>query len=581
MNGWMKGAGLGVLVVGLLACGDSPPKKVVGNNDTNNSNNLNNSNNTNNVNNTNNSNNLEDVGADFGMDAGMDAEPDVVVGEDSDGDGISDVEDGAPSRDTDGDGTPDYLEVDSDDDGYLDADEAGTGVALRDSDGDGTPDYIDRDSDNDGLADAEEAAAGADPLQFDTDGDQEWDSVELALGTDPADAADNSRAKGVIVVQIPPNRAPMPSSVRVGMRPFIENVDVYLSIDNTGSMFGWFDSLETGVAGVLQAASCPDLGVACDADEQCGTGAVCSVGGRCVSRTAACATKIYSGVARWDALDTFENILAPQPDHVLTGQKFANGANGSGYQEVPTQAAACAIDGSACLNQTKNCETGGVGCAGFRQEALRVYTHLSDANDQCPPEQAARCATFTPALVGAQMLAQQVKVLGLYDEGDVSGGVGTAFDIANGLALNSGSVGLNGTPYVYRTEASTVLGNLGQGLASMFGTLPLTVFPLIREESGDAGSFAAFVTRVVADDTQAGCFPATNAFDSDADGDLESYRSVIAGQQVCWRMEFGANTTITAGPQVKFVRARLDVRSVEAHSVDRRLMLLAVPPVVP
>ncbi len=69
--------------------------------------------------------------------------------EDSDGDGISDTEEG--TRDTDDDGVPNYLDTDSDGDGIPDRDE-GTG----DIDGDGIPNYLDTDSDGDGIPDATE-----------------------------------------------------------------------------------------------------------------------------------------------------------------------------------------------------------------------------------------------------------------------------------------------------------------------------------------------------------------------------------------------------------------------------------------
>src|SRR5262245_65373177 len=61
--------------------------------------------------------------------------------EDSDGDGIFDYVEGRwdnPPRDTDGDGVPDAKDLDSDNDGPLDADEL-----LDDWDGDGIPNYID------------------------------------------------------------------------------------------------------------------------------------------------------------------------------------------------------------------------------------------------------------------------------------------------------------------------------------------------------------------------------------------------------------------------------------------------------
>ena len=64
--------------------------------------------------------------------------------------------------DTDGDGTPDYMDSDSDDDGIPDSDEGGTRPAAappNDTDLDGTPDFRDTDSDDDGIDDAVEGPA--------------------------------------------------------------------------------------------------------------------------------------------------------------------------------------------------------------------------------------------------------------------------------------------------------------------------------------------------------------------------------------------------------------------------------------
>ncbi len=87
---------------------------------------------------------------------------------DSDGDGLSDnLEAGNCNKpiDTDGDGIPDYLDDDSDNDGIPDNIEG-----TKDTDGDGKPDYLDTDSDNDGIPDSIEA--GKDPKNpVDTDGD--------------------------------------------------------------------------------------------------------------------------------------------------------------------------------------------------------------------------------------------------------------------------------------------------------------------------------------------------------------------------------------------------------------------------
>ena len=84
---------------------------------------------------------------------------------------------GATLVDTDGDGTPDYRDLDSDNDGSPDADEKGPdGTNPIDSDGDGIPDYRDLPNVN---------------LNPDTDGDGVTDSQELIDGTDPTNACDS------------------------------------------------------------------------------------------------------------------------------------------------------------------------------------------------------------------------------------------------------------------------------------------------------------------------------------------------------------------------------------------------------
>lgn len=89
---------------------------------------------------------------------------------DKDDDGISNAEEGClTGRDSDYDGTPDWQDVDSDNDGIFDKIEAGeegncVGPAADkwpcDSDGDGLPDYLDIDSDGDRVLDKDEDSNG-------------------------------------------------------------------------------------------------------------------------------------------------------------------------------------------------------------------------------------------------------------------------------------------------------------------------------------------------------------------------------------------------------------------------------------
>lgn len=107
---------------------------------------------------------LLDEDQDGFADAGQDP---TISPPDSDGDGVKDVHDldddndgltdatEAGSLDVDGDGIVDDF-MDADGDGYNDA-TAADPAPLPDTDGDGVPDYLDPDSDNDGISDTTEA----------------------------------------------------------------------------------------------------------------------------------------------------------------------------------------------------------------------------------------------------------------------------------------------------------------------------------------------------------------------------------------------------------------------------------------
>ena len=100
---------------------------------------------------------------------------------DDDGDGVPTTEedtsnDGDPANDdTDGDGVPDYLDPDDDGDGVPTTEEDTNNdgdPANDDADGDGVPDYLDPDDDGDGVPTAEEDTNNdGDPTNDDADGD--------------------------------------------------------------------------------------------------------------------------------------------------------------------------------------------------------------------------------------------------------------------------------------------------------------------------------------------------------------------------------------------------------------------------
>ena len=96
-------------------------------------------------------------------------------------------------EDIDGDGIPNGLDTDKDNDGVNDNFDSFPEDPNEqyDSDGDGIGNNADSDDDNDGFTDSDEALAGTDPLDpfsfpEDRDNDKLPDSLEPGLGTDPS-----------------------------------------------------------------------------------------------------------------------------------------------------------------------------------------------------------------------------------------------------------------------------------------------------------------------------------------------------------------------------------------------------------
>lgn len=141
----------------------------------------------------------DDGNTDSGDGCSPDCTREVFVATDTDGDTISDFDEGLGTADTDGDGILDIEDEDSDGDGLLDRDEAGDSDLISppaDTDGDGVPDFRDGDSDNDGIADAVEGADDFDGDGFgnaadlDSDGDYVPDAVETPIDSDRDGAPD-------------------------------------------------------------------------------------------------------------------------------------------------------------------------------------------------------------------------------------------------------------------------------------------------------------------------------------------------------------------------------------------------------
>ncbi len=155
---------------------------------------------------------------------------------DSDGDCLPDaVEAGdedleTPARDTDEDGSADYLDSDSDEDGTGDQEEAdGACTDPTDTDVDGIIDVIDPDTDGDGLDDVDEVVAGTDPKDSDTDDDGFTDGLEVYASSNPTNRS--SGPEGVVLSAGPRERIETSGEYTLEGIP----VDVFLLADDAYS----------------------------------------------------------------------------------------------------------------------------------------------------------------------------------------------------------------------------------------------------------------------------------------------------------------------------------------------------------
>ncbi|WP_111976825.1 hypothetical protein [Algibacillus agarilyticus] len=184
---------------------------------------------------------------------------------DSDDDGVNDnvdafPNDAAETTDTDGDGMGNNADTDDDADGYSDVDEiANNSDPLDasskplDTDGDFIPNSSDPDDDNDGVSDVDEAKNNSDPLLVDTDSDGTNDDVDK-FPADPAETVDNDNDGVGDNADTDDDNDGIPDTVEVaaGLDPF-DAADA--ALDSDGDSVSNLDEYNAGTSITVANAS--------------------------------------------------------------------------------------------------------------------------------------------------------------------------------------------------------------------------------------------------------------------------------------------------------------------------------------
>ena len=210
--------------------------------------------------------------------------------DDSDGDTILDKDECAYEAndhvcfDFDEDGTPDYLDTDSDNDGipdqvesddiisggmpaYINLDSDGDGIPdseecpnyeqnkkCPDADDDGIYDFKEIDSDGDGLPDNQEVDCGGElghsKSKKDTDEDGYSDLAEVLVESDPCNAAEGVKDKGVkFYFELPYNGEKQNDTLVFS--PQVQKADIFFNVDTTASMSGEIKTLKQSLSGTI------------------------------------------------------------------------------------------------------------------------------------------------------------------------------------------------------------------------------------------------------------------------------------------------------------------------------------------
>lgn len=480
---------------------------------------------------------------------------------DADGDTISDVHE--RTIDTDGDGLVDAIDRDADGDGVLDAEEAGDALEATppiDGDGDGVADFRDPDSDDDGLSDHDEVwAHGTSRTSADGDGDGVGDLVEIAAGTDPADASVSPRTRGDFVFVMPFEAAPMPARETLSFRTRIQLADVYFLFDRSGSMLAEITALGGAVSSLLERLTCPSSGAACARDADCGASEICGVTRTCIEDPAlsGCVASPHSG-AGW-YLGEYTNVLGLQDDPARTAAALSFGVTGTNeslYRALWGIASPMDAPGAET-----GCVSGGIGCPAFRADAARVIVAFTDEDSDGPE---------TVEQAGAALSANGIDVVGVWTGLPASPERDELLDVVQ----RAGTVDRAGRPMVFDGADAAVVGVVRDAIAELVQGALLRVTIEAEDAPGDDGDALAFFERLEAREDACG---GSVTEDADGDGTAETFPAVTPGTEVCWDVVVRENHSVPAIDRPQLLVAHVQVRG-DGSLLDARDVYFVVPP---
>lgn len=478
---------------------------------------------------------------------------------DSDDDTIADCHEG--TKDSDGDGTADYLDSDADGDGIADREEAGDealGTPPRDTDGDLIPDYLDLDSDNDGLPDAEELQRGSSPLLVDSDGDRLPDVAEVAIGTDPADPQSTIAPDDYFVIL--PHNAPKHELRDLEFGTKVQRADVYFLVDTSTTMSGEISNIRASLKSTIVpgvAAEIPDVAMGVGHFEDL--------------PVAPYGTDEFHAFRNLQSL-TFDVALVQGALDQLATCCFPDGSTMPESQVVALWCTATGQGLGSFVPAAAACPATTYGYPCFRPQALPIVLMITDAPFHNGPGGAASYdASIQPAPPSyAQAVAAlqqaRTKVVGVF-----SGAFGEEGDLTS-VVRDSGAVDAAGNPLVLTiNEDGTGLGpTVVQAVKQMAGTVPRDVDTATEEtpQVADGVDATAFIKGI----RPKAAAPPNGVLSMDQ----TTFYRVMPGTRVLFEVDF-YNDVAPPAAEDRSYAAQIVVRGDKSVLLDTRRVVVIVP----
>jgi hypothetical protein len=453
------------------------------------------------------------------------------------------------------------------------------GTPPVDTEGDGTRDYVDPDSDDDGLPDRWEAERGMDPGNPDSDLGGIPDLLEVGYGTDPLDATGDLPWPRDLLFVVPYNDPAVPDPV-VGPDPAVGHLvfstdirvaDVVFALDFSTSMAEEYENLRDslvativpGVRGVIR-----DVWFSVVQFQDCGH----------------CRSSMERVQEMTDDVGSVEAALMDWvPDFSCPGQEPYTHV----LQLIATGDMTPFVHWAGVSPEYWTCGGGGFGWPCFRPDSMPIVIlfgdeHFGDATEFCNPLVTHDDAVDALNSVGAKFI------------GVNSGpGSGSAHDDMIVIAEGTGSVDVAGAPLVFdiATDGSGLGSQVVEAIRILSRHVPVDTSLRLRDEEGDlvdalehfVDRFEANVEGGIADprDPSMVCEGGLEVADlAPVDGIPDTFTDLLPGTAVCFDVLARANWIApeTHEPQVFAVDVAL-LADGAAVGAGRQLRFL-VPPLV-